>query len=62
MADKNERERMYLGEEVVTVLNRSGRGKNAQVNIRKSTGFITTVAAKDLTPMDKTDPKAKLHF
>lgn len=57
-----ERRRAYLGEDVVTILNQSGQGRNADVEIRLPSGFTKTVKRKELQMIDLSEPNAKLKF
>lgn len=50
------RERAMLDGELVTILNVTGPGKNAKVEIRTATGFVTTVSARQLKRLDANDP------
>lgn len=57
-----ERERMLRGQEIVTVLEVAGKGKNAKVTIRNKHGFVEEVKAGDLVPMNEGDKLKRYRF
>lgn len=56
------RERAYLGDKLVTIIERKGRGRNATVEIRDSFGFLREVKARDLTKPSADEPVASFSF
>lgn len=57
------RERMYRGEEIVTVIQHTGLPKsNPVVKIRNSRGFPEEVRANDLKPIPAGDPASRFEY